>query len=194
MCAGSNARRAFNRSSFSSHFPRLTLPILRLKGVVVGSMLPPKGVVGQTIVQVQRKITMVEFQKAEEFREQAENQRGIADRAYRESLRLTAPKFVALCRIEVRKEAVQHSPSAITVIMASCESPPRRALVSLSQGWSLSEPFPHVLDRDLAPCAGREVFQFEWTVLNAPEPGHFMPQCLEQSSDFTVFPLGQDHF
>ena len=47
---------------------------------------------------------------------------------------------------------------------------------------------------DLAPCAGREFFKFEGTVLNAPEPGHFMPQCLEQSSDFTVFPLNQDHF
>jgi len=30
--------------------------------------------------------------------------------------------------------------------------------------------------------------------LNAPEPGHFMPQQFEQSSDVTVFLLGQDHF
>jgi len=58
----------------------------------------------------------------------------------------------------------------------------------------LPERFPHVFDWDLAPCAGREILQFEGTVLNAPEPGHFMPQCLEQSSDFTVFPLGQDYF
>src|ERR1700704_3972954 len=64
----------------------------------------------------------------------------------------------------------------------------------LSQSWLQSERFPHILDRDLAPCTGREVFQFEGTVLNAPEPGHFMAQRLEQSSDFTVFPLGQDHF
>ena len=42
---------------------------------------------------------------------------------------------------------------------------------------------PHVFDWDLAPCAGREIFQFEGTVLNASEPGHFMPQRLEQSSD-----------
>ena len=71
----------------------------------------------QTIVQEQRKITMVEFQKAEEAREKAEKQRGIADRAYRESLGLTAPEFVDLRRIEVQKEIVQHSPSALTVIM-----------------------------------------------------------------------------
>jgi regulator of protease activity HflC (stomatin/prohibitin superfamily) len=93
---------------------------VRLNRVVVGSILPPKGVVEQTtqtIVQEQRKITMVEFQKAEEAREKAEKQRGIADRAYRESLGLTAPEFVDLRRIEVQKEIVQHSPSALTVIM-----------------------------------------------------------------------------
>lgn len=96
-----------------------SLPI-RLNRVVVGSILPPKGVVEQTtqtIIQEQRKITMVEFQKAEESREKAEKQRGIADRAYRESLGLTAPEFVDLRRIEVQKEIVQHSPSALTVIM-----------------------------------------------------------------------------
>jgi regulator of protease activity HflC (stomatin/prohibitin superfamily) len=93
---------------------------VRLNRVVVGSILPPKGVVEQTtqtIVQEQRRITMIEFQKAEEAREKAEKQRGIADRAYRESLGLTAPEFVDLRRIEVQKEIVQHSPSALTVIM-----------------------------------------------------------------------------
>lgn len=93
---------------------------VRLNRVVVGSILPPKGVVEQTtqtIIQEQRKITMVEFQKAEESREKAEKQRGIADRAYRESLGLTAPEFVDLRRIEVQKEIVQHSPTALTVIM-----------------------------------------------------------------------------
>jgi len=74
-----------------------TIPV-RLNRVVVGSILPPKGVV-------------------EEAREKAEKQRGIADRAYRESLGLTAPEFVDLRRIEVQKEIVQHSPSALTVIM-----------------------------------------------------------------------------
>jgi len=93
---------------------------VRLNRVVVGSILPPKGVVEQTtqtIIQEQRKITMVEFQKAEESREKAERQRGIADRAYRESLGLTAVEFVDLRRIEVQKEIVQHSPAALTVIM-----------------------------------------------------------------------------
>jgi regulator of protease activity HflC (stomatin/prohibitin superfamily) len=93
---------------------------IRLSRVVVGSILPPKGVVEQTtqtIVQEQRKLTMVEFQKAEEAREKAEKQRGTADRAYRESLGLTAPEFVDLRRIEVQKEIVQHAPTALTVIM-----------------------------------------------------------------------------
>ncbi len=93
---------------------------VRLNRVVVGSILPPKGVVDQTtqtIIQEQRKITMVEFQKAEEAREKAEMQRGISDRAYRESLGLTASEFVDLRRIEVQKEIVQHAPSALTVIM-----------------------------------------------------------------------------
>ena len=66
---------------------------------------------------IDKQNTMVEFQKAEEAREKAEKQRGIADRAYRESLGLTAPEFVDLRRIEVQKEIVQHSPSALTVIM-----------------------------------------------------------------------------
>jgi hypothetical protein len=95
------------------------LPI-KLNRVVVGGILPPQGVVEQTtqtIIQEQRKITMVEFQKAEESREKAEKQRGLADRAYRESLGLTAPEFVDLRRIEVQKEIVQHSPSALKVIM-----------------------------------------------------------------------------
>ena len=93
---------------------------VRLNRIVVGSILPPKGVVEQTtetIIQEQRKITMVEFQKAEEAREKAEKQRGIADRAYRESVGLTAPEFVDLRRIEVQKEIVQHAPTALTVIM-----------------------------------------------------------------------------
>jgi regulator of protease activity HflC (stomatin/prohibitin superfamily) len=95
------------------------MPVV-LNRVVVGSILPPKGVLEQTaetIKQEQRRITMIEFQKAEEAREKAEKQRGIADRAYRESLGLTAPEFVDLRRIEVQKEIVQHSPSALTVIM-----------------------------------------------------------------------------
>ncbi len=95
------------------------IPIV-LNRVVIGGILPPKGVLEQTaetIKQEQRRITMVEFQKAEEAREKAEKQRGIADRAYREQLGLTAPEFVDLRRIEVQKEIVQHSPSALTVIM-----------------------------------------------------------------------------
>jgi hypothetical protein len=71
----------------------------------------------QTIIQEQRKITMIEFQKAEEAREKAERQRGIADRAYREELGLSAPEFVDLRRNEVQKEIVQHSPSSLTIIM-----------------------------------------------------------------------------
>lgn len=110
---------AIAREVQSKLIEKQTIPI-RLNRVVVGSILPPKGVVEQTtqtIIQEQRKITMVEFQKAEEAREKAEKQRGIADRAYRESLGLTAPEFVDLRRIEVQKEIVQHSPTALTVIM-----------------------------------------------------------------------------
>ncbi len=110
---------AIAREVQSKLIDKQNMPI-RLNRVVVGSILPPKGVVEQTtqtIVQEQRKITMVEFQKAEEAREKAEKQRGIADRAYRESLGLTAPEFVDLRRIEVQKEIVQHSPAALTVIM-----------------------------------------------------------------------------
>lgn len=93
---------------------------VRVNRVVIGSILPPKGVLeqtAQTIIQEQRKITMIEFQKAEEAREKAERQRGIADRAYREHLGLTAPEFVDLRRIEVQKEIVQHAPAALTIIM-----------------------------------------------------------------------------
>jgi regulator of protease activity HflC (stomatin/prohibitin superfamily) len=98
---------------------RQNLPI-RLLRIVIGSILPPREVLKQTeqtIVQEQRKITMIEFQKAEEAREKAERQRGIADRAYREHLGLTAPEFVDLRRIEVQKEIVAHAPAALTIIM-----------------------------------------------------------------------------
>jgi hypothetical protein len=54
---------------------------------------------------------------SEEARGKAEKVPGIADRAYRESLGLTAPDFVDLRRIEGQKEIVQHSPAALTVIM-----------------------------------------------------------------------------
>ena len=94
---------------------------VRLNRVVIGSILPPKGVLeqtAQTIIQEQRKITMIEFQKAEESREKAEKQRGIADRAYREHLGLTAPEFVDLRLIEVQKEIVAHAPNSnLTIIM-----------------------------------------------------------------------------
>lgn len=93
---------------------------VHLVRVVIGSILPPKGVVEQTtqtIIQEQRKITMIEFQKAEEAREKAERQRGLADRAYRVELGLSGPEFVDLRRVEVQKEIVQHAPSALTIIM-----------------------------------------------------------------------------
>ncbi len=97
-----------------------SIPV-RLNRVVIGSILPPKGVLeqtAQTIIQEQRKITMIEFQKAEEARETAEKQRGIADRAYREHLGLTATEFVDLRRIEVQKEIVAHVPNSnLTIIM-----------------------------------------------------------------------------
>jgi SPFH domain / Band 7 family len=110
---------AISREVQAKLIEKQNIPV-RLNRIVVGSILPPKGVVEQTtqtIVQEQRKITMVEFQKAEEAREKAEKQRGIADRAYRESLGLSASEFVDLRRIEVQKEIVQHAPSALTVIM-----------------------------------------------------------------------------
>lgn len=101
-------------------FEKQNIPV-RLNRVVIGSILPPKGVLeqtSQTIIQEQRRITMVEFQKAEEAREKAEKQRGIADRAYREHLGLTAPEFVDLRRIEVQKEIVSHAPNSnLTIIM-----------------------------------------------------------------------------
>ena len=43
--------------------------------------------------------------------------RDLAERAYRESLGLTAVEFVDLRRIEVQKEIAQHSPAVLTVIM-----------------------------------------------------------------------------
>ena len=87
-----------------------TIPV-RLNRVVVGSILPPKGVVEQTtqtIIQEQRKITMVEFQKAEEAREKAEKQRGIADRAYRESLGLDGAR---ICRPAAHRSAEGNRPT-----------------------------------------------------------------------------------
>lgn len=110
---------AIAREVQSKMIEKQNIPI-RLNRIVVGSIMPPNGVVQQTtetIVQEQRKITMAEFQKAEEAREQAEKQRGIADRAYRESVGLSAAEFVDLRRIEVQKEIVQHSPTALTIIM-----------------------------------------------------------------------------
>jgi len=110
---------AIAREVQSKLIEKQDIPV-RLNRIVVGSILPPKGVVEQTtetIVQEQRKITMVEFQKAEEAREKAEKQRGIADRAYREELGLSATEFVELRRIEVQKEIVQHAPTALSVIM-----------------------------------------------------------------------------
>ena len=98
---------------------RGSIPV-QLNRVVIGSVLPPKGVLeqtSQTILQEQRKLTMVEFQKAEEAREKAERQRGIADRAYREHLGLNAPEFVDLRRIEVQKDIAQHAPAALTIMM-----------------------------------------------------------------------------
>src|SRR5262245_59448418 len=93
---------------------------VKVNRVVIGSILPPKGVLeqtAQTIIQEQRKLTMIEAQKAEEAREKAEKQRGIADRAYREHLGLTAPEFVDLRRVEVQLEIVKHAPAALTIIM-----------------------------------------------------------------------------
>jgi regulator of protease activity HflC (stomatin/prohibitin superfamily) len=95
------------------------LPI-NLNRIVIGGIMPPQGVLDQTaetIIQEQRRITMVNFEKAEEAREKAERQRGLADRAFREALGLTAPEFINLRRVEVQKDIVQHAPEALTIIM-----------------------------------------------------------------------------
>lgn len=55
--------------------------------------------------------------ESKEFRGKAEKVPSISDWACRELLGLTAPEFVDLCQIEVRKEIVQHPPSTLTVIM-----------------------------------------------------------------------------
>jgi hypothetical protein len=97
----------------------LNLPV-QLVRVVIGSIMPPPPVLTQTvetIVQEQRRLTMVEFQKAEEAREKSERQRGIADRAYREQVGLGGPEFVDLRRVEVQKEMLEHSPSRLHIIM-----------------------------------------------------------------------------
>ena len=115
----SRLQEAVEQELKSKLIEKQSIPV-RVNRVVFGSILPPKGVLEQTaetIKQEQRKITMIEFQKAEEAREKAERQRGIADRAYREHLGLTAPEFVDLRRIEVQKEIVQHAPSNLTIIM-----------------------------------------------------------------------------
>jgi regulator of protease activity HflC (stomatin/prohibitin superfamily) len=65
---------AISREVQAKLIEKQNIPV-RLNRIVVGSILPPKGVVQQTtetILQEQRKITMVEFQKAEEAREKAE--------------------------------------------------------------------------------------------------------------------------
>lgn len=98
---------------------KIGLPI-NLNRVVIGGIMPPEGVLKQTaetIVQEQRRLTMVEFQKAEEAREKAERQRGLADLAFRESLGLTAPEFIELRRVEVQKDIVTHAPESLTIIM-----------------------------------------------------------------------------
>jgi hypothetical protein len=93
---------------------------VHLNRVVIGGIMPPERVLKQTaetIVQEQRRLTMVEFQKAEEAREKAERQRGLADLAFRESLGLTGPEFIELRRVEVQKEIVTHAPESLTIIM-----------------------------------------------------------------------------
>ena len=98
---------------------KIGLPV-NLNRVVIGGIMPPEGVLKQTaetIVQEQRRLTMVQFQRAEEAREKAEQQRGLADRAFRESLGLTAPEFIELRRVEVQKDIVTHAPESLTIIM-----------------------------------------------------------------------------
>ncbi len=98
---------------------KIGLPV-NLNRVVIGGIMPPDGVLKQTaetIVQEQRRLTMVQFERAEEAREKAERQRGLADLAFREALGLTAPEFIELRRVEVQKEIVTHAPEALTIIM-----------------------------------------------------------------------------
>jgi regulator of protease activity HflC (stomatin/prohibitin superfamily) len=98
---------------------KIGMPV-HLNRVVIGGIMPPEGVLKQTaetIVQEQRRLTMIEFQKAEEAREKAERQRGLADLAFRESLGLTAPEFIELRRVEVQKDIVTHAPESLTIIM-----------------------------------------------------------------------------
>ena len=96
---------------------RLPIELLR---VVMGSIMPPQVVLDQTvqtIVQQQRRLTMQEFEKAEEARAKAEGQRGLADLAYREHLGLSGTDYIDLRRVEVQKDLVEHSPRQFNIIM-----------------------------------------------------------------------------
>src|SRR6185436_9812750 len=84
--------------------------------------------------------------------------------------------------------------SKATVAMIGSMALHQIGMLSTSQEWLQSKGLLRVFDRDLTPSAGRKIFQFEGAVLNASEPGHFVPQRLKQSADFTVLPLDQDHF
>lgn len=100
-------------------FDKLQLPVELIR-VVLGSIMPPQTAIEQavqSVIQEQRKITMRAFQQAEEAREGAERQRGVADLAYREHLGLSGPEFVDLRRVEVQKEVIEHSPHHFNVIM-----------------------------------------------------------------------------
>ena len=95
------------------------LPI-ELVRVVMGTIMPSPSALSQsteTIVQEQRLLTMQEFQKAEEARAKAERQRGLADRAYRENVGLTATEFIDLRCVEVQKDMLEHSPKRLTIIL-----------------------------------------------------------------------------
>ena len=94
--------------------------------IVVGAIVPPQEVIDQTkktIVEQQRALTMIDFAKAEKAREAAERQRGISDRAYRDSLGMNPDQFLALRRIEVQHDIVKEAPQALTVIMGMDQSP-----------------------------------------------------------------------
>jgi len=96
-------------SAISDYVNKIGLPVNVLK-VSVGAITPPDQVLTETkntAAQNQSILTQDARAKAETSRKQAEINKAIADRAYKETMNMTVEQYLSLRHLEIEKEKVE---------------------------------------------------------------------------------------
>ncbi len=112
------------KTALMEHLKLIDLPV-RVTKVVIGKVVPPKGVLDEaerTASQKQREKTQLARAGAELLRAKAEKNMALADKAYADQFRMTTAQFLKNKELDIMLKAVESGKSSI-IINASDSKP-----------------------------------------------------------------------